>query len=392
MSVYSGPEIIQNGLVFSYDMGNTDKSWRGKPTTNHIPNAAAFTGWSNYYRTIQTTSFTTEFGTTGWRFIDQPSWSGLVTSYTVPSTGTYTFSAYYKYLGGSASNNGGSVYINGWGGADTLVALNKSLIGVWQRVQITLNLTNLSGLIYLISFGGTDNGTTSPDFTSFEVTMPMIESGSFATPFVNGARTTTQSIIDLTRLNTVTAVNLTYNNNNTFSFDGVDDRIDCGTNFSSVITGTNNFSIECWVYPENTQATYADIWGNHTDNVTGIVCQQNASIVNQYSWGWGNGVSWATSGTSNFFNLTALTWNHLIAIRSGTSLLTYLNGILIDTVTNSTSVSPNPSFNFQVGTGYNLGSTRYFKGNVSNFKIYNRALTPEEVRQNYNALRGRFGV
>ena len=48
-------------------------------------------------------------------------------------------------------------------------------------------------------------------------------------------------------------------------FDGTNDRVDCGTNFSSFITGTNSFTIECWVYPASTQAQYADIWGNHTD-------------------------------------------------------------------------------------------------------------------------------
>jgi hypothetical protein len=197
------------------------------------------------------------------------------------------------------------------------------------------------------------------------------------------------------RSNTGTLTNgPTYSSSNGGSivFDGTNDRIDCGTNFSSVITGTNSFSIECWVYPQNTQATYADIWGNHTDNFTGIVCQQNFTTLNQYSWGWGNGVSWATSGGSNYFNLVTLQWNHLIAIRSGTSILTYLNGNLVDSLTNSSSIAPNSSFNFQIGTGYNLGGTRYFRGNVSNFKIYNRALTATEVQQNFNATRSRYGI
>ena len=34
MSCSSGPNIVTNGLVFEYDMGNTQKSWKGKPTTN----------------------------------------------------------------------------------------------------------------------------------------------------------------------------------------------------------------------------------------------------------------------------------------------------------------------------------------------------------------------
>ena len=131
------PRIVTDGLVFCTDMGNT-KSWKGKPTTNLVTDAVAFGGW---------------FGTTGWRFSFQPSWSGLAKAYTVPSTGTYTFSAYYRYLGGTASNNGGTVYISGWGVGDTAVGVNKNLVGVWQRLQRTVNVTNLSGIFYLISYG-----------------------------------------------------------------------------------------------------------------------------------------------------------------------------------------------------------------------------------------------
>jgi len=39
MSVASGPEINNDGLVFAYDMGNPQKSWIGRPTTNSV-NAA----------------------------------------------------------------------------------------------------------------------------------------------------------------------------------------------------------------------------------------------------------------------------------------------------------------------------------------------------------------
>lgn len=36
MSTHSGPNNSEDGLVFYYDMANTQKSWRGKPTTNFI--------------------------------------------------------------------------------------------------------------------------------------------------------------------------------------------------------------------------------------------------------------------------------------------------------------------------------------------------------------------
>jgi hypothetical protein len=39
MSTHSGPDISNDGLVFAYDMGNPQKSWIGRPTTNSV-NAA----------------------------------------------------------------------------------------------------------------------------------------------------------------------------------------------------------------------------------------------------------------------------------------------------------------------------------------------------------------
>ncbi len=176
-------------------------------------------------------------------------------------------------------------------------------------------------------------------------------------------------------------------------FDGTNDRVDLGTNFSTYLNQSNSFTIECFVYPESTQATYADIWGNHTDNVTGIVLQQNASTHNNYNWGFGNGTNWGTSPATSLFNLTALAWSHLVAIRDGNTLFTYINGTKVtENSANNQPLAPNPSINFQIGTGYNLNGTRYFRGNVSLFRIYSRALSAAEIRQNYHATKGRFGL
>ena len=188
MSLSHSPSIVTDGLVMYYDMHNTQKSWKGKPTTNTIPSAATMTSWVPYYRTISAVAFTTEMGTTGYRMLNQPSWNGVYRGVTIPSAGTYTFSAWVRYLGGSSANNGGTVYISGWGGGDSAVTLDKSKVGVWQRISITLNCTNTSMTFYLISYGGTDNGTTSPDYSSWEVTMPQVEAGSVATPFVDSIR------------------------------------------------------------------------------------------------------------------------------------------------------------------------------------------------------------
>ena len=46
--------------------------------------------------------------------------------------------------------------------------------------------------------------------------------------------------------------------------------------------------------------------------------------------------------------------------------------------------------NITIGTGFNL--SRFFRGNISQTMIYNRALTPSEILQNYNSTKSRYGL
>jgi len=72
----------------------------------------------------------------------------------------------------------------------------------------------------------------------------------------------------------------------------------------------------------------------------------------------------------------------------------YVNGILEAETTPAiivTGIYPTPGF---IQDGINIGNStgqRYpFVGSISNFKMYNRILTPEEVLRNYQALESRY--
>ena len=61
--------------------------------------------------------------------------------------------------------------------------------------------------------------------------------------------------------------------------------------------------------------------------------------------------------------------------------------------TQSVVWSPRPTENFQfqyVGAGTN-NLNRAFVGNIATHMVWNRKLTNDEVLQNYNTLKGRFG-
>ena len=77
MSVNSGyGKISTSGLTFGYDVGETKNSFKGKPTTNYVTNASTMANFGNYSCGTPVT-FTTEFGTTGYRMSNLGSWNGV---------------------------------------------------------------------------------------------------------------------------------------------------------------------------------------------------------------------------------------------------------------------------------------------------------------------------
>ena len=78
----------------------------------------------------------------------------------------------------------------------------------------------------------------------------------------------------------------------------------------------------------------------------------------------------------------------------GNTLSLYANGSLVGSQSAS---GTNSLFYSSDGTGLTLSRDGGAAGAYVNvkyyaFSIYNRALDPSEIRQNYNALRGRFGL
>jgi len=400
MSTFGGPNIIKNDLILSLDAGST-RSFRGEPTTNRISNASTMTGWSNYYRTISTSTFITEFGTTGYRFINQPSWNGILRGFNLVNTGTYTFSAWFKYIAGSPSNNGATVYISNYGGGDTATGINKNLVGVWQRISRTVNVTSPTNvLFYLISYGGVDNGTGNPDFSSWEVTMPQIEQKPYPTPFVNGTRGTTVATgggwADLSGNNNhgelVNGPIFNSNNLGSIEFDGVNDYVQ--TNGMNNFSYTNGITVSLWHY--NIGGDYRGVITNGSilDRLGGFDLRYGRE---NYFGGTNNGTRLGCRITTLIGNETLNIysnlneWHQYIGTYDNNTVRVYKDGQLFDsiilngggqlkTINNSTTIGLSPS------------TSEYLNGRLGNVKIYSRALSPEEILQNYNATKGRYGL
>ena len=65
----------------------------------------------------------------------------------------------------------------------------------------------------------------------------------------------------------------------------------------------------------------------------------------------------------------------------------YLNGVQTGSTTSGGPVTLNSTQSLTIGRRV---QGNFYDGNIAQVSIYNRALTAQEIQQNYNALKGRF--
>ena len=86
-------------------------------------------------------------------------------------------------------------------------------------------------------------------------------------------------------------------------------------------------------------------------------------------------------------------WNHLVVTFHNQAVKFYRDGNVHSTHSIAPSTINYSGYeNQNVFIGQNPSGSEDFEGEYSNVKLYNRALTDAEVSQNFNAIRGRFGL
>jgi hypothetical protein len=159
------------------------------------------------------------------------------------------------------------------------------------------------------------------------------------------------------------------------NFNGVSDRVVIPNNVNITFT-TEDFSLEGWIKLSK-------------KNDIMFFLEKGEYIVNGWEFAvWNtNKLKFRTYQQGAFQEQDAKTllntdvWYHVVAVRSGSSVKLYLNGI-DDTGTPVTMT--NPAINnteMRIGTRYNGNYS--FNGQIDDVRIYNRALRPEEIRYLY---------
>ena len=82
------------------------------------------------------------------------------------------------------------------------------------------------------------------------------------------------------------------------------------------------------------------------------------------------------------------TWHNAVGVYSSTAKV-YVNSVLLsESPSGSSAGFPDGPW---IGNGSVLGNN-FWKGNISQFSIYNKALNQSEILQNFNATKSRFGL
>jgi len=163
-----------------------------------------------------------------------------------------------------------------------------------------------------------------------------------------------------------------------YSFDGVDDYVDCGAGASLDITDA--ITIEVWVY-SNGDARYEHIVSKRqADSQTqyGLLKTNTQKIMFEYgkldgSW---NGVS------GDDFPLNQ--WTHVAVTVKGTAYNFYIAGQAAGNGNLANAIPSLPAVSLRIGY-YDGSYDERWDGLIDEVHIYNRALSPQEIRSLYEA-------
>jgi hypothetical protein len=172
-------------------------------------------------------------------------------------------------------------------------------------------------------------------------------------------------------------VGFSSNNNGVFTFDGSNDYISFVPNDIFNI-GTGDFTLLAW-HKTSYKSNYSTIMSLDDGNGTGYLLYTSINSGVMRNW---------VAGVPKNGNIDICTgvWNLIGLTRTSGLCTQYVNGV-VDTTFTASGVLQISGRTLSIGQ--NAGSY-YYNGNISTVQIYNRALSQQEILQNYNTTKGRY--
>lgn len=170
-----------------------------------------------------------------------------------------------------------------------------------------------------------------------------------------------------------------------FAFNGSNNYA-MSTNMSSLISGLNETTVSVF-YRSTAQDNDAMVWDfcNTDGNRDRFSMRQN--------WGGGQTSGYNSTpskfGVAYFGSSVSGAWKNYVFTRRSGVLYAYINGSLYSTGDSMTE--PIQTVNKLI-IGQDNINTNYIYGDFANFMVYSRGLTSDEINQNFNFFKGRYGL
>lgn len=385
-------KTVTSGSVFAYDTGDTRNSYKGEPTTNVLysydPFLVSEITWTNSGEwTVNNNETDTEkptipgVNTNSLRILSGRTITvgsqhiGCAFSGTTlnPST-TYTISVWFRqnragsnqpYFRTNVNNNSmGNFNYNGNTDASTWP------VNQWIRISATATIQANENGIYLSNYIGSQVGDKVWYFAA------QIEAKNHATSLALGTRSTTQGLLPLVGNSTLDLTNVSFDSNAQMTFDGTNDYIDTTQTASTLGIYDAPYTMESVFKITNTLSGDNMVFGT----------TQTAPRQGLHNGVRGGSIylaHYAADMAAGSVSLGEMV--HILWVYNGTTAFIYKNGVLQGSSNIASFIG---TTNIQVGRSW-----AYFQGGeIPVAKIYNRALSAGEVRQNYLHYKTRFNL
>lgn len=405
MSASAGPDIVEDGIVFYYDTGNTVKSFIGEPTTNLALDTLQQGGWPGTHTLISSGTKTFDLTTSTVEWGGDASWTMFyydVSAYTGQSISiAATYESSYSPGGGNLAfvmigqTTGSQTYL----GYSSPLDYNSVSPTAGQRISWSGTVGD-GGKVGILTWMNNGNSTTlTTRFSKIQV-----EIKSHPTQFVNGSRSVTQGLLDITANSTINLTDVSFDSNAKIVFDGTNDKIQ---GIQTVLSYLSSSAIEFVVTPTvvNKRMTVGGYRHNdgYSQPTIGMVYIGSDNVFRAYVIT----AAQVYRGVASTTTLQANKTYHVVYNKDTVNgvMQMYVNGNLEATETfdaatygqwttagsyiGSNYIDIGKSNNTNAGQGW---SNDYLVGEIELFKLYSKILTASEVSTNYNAFKTRFGI
>ena len=177
-------------------------------------------------------------------------------------------------------------------------------------------------------------------------------------------------------------------NGGSIVFDGSNDYVSVPD--SPILDIAGDKTLSCWVY----------MGANSTGcGITGKSNSTDRGMALGYGWNGNGFMALAWNSSNNPFIVKDLDrdinkWNYLVAVQSGNIRYIYvydIQGLRSSNFSGGVNTWVNTQ-SLMIGNANNGSNPAPSNTRISGISVYNRALTQEETFQNFNAMKGRFGI